>query len=179
MAAAPTLEALFDTQAIVESAFAAYLTTNGLSGYVSRGLEDMPDARIIVTYEPGASTGHQATQTTSKTGWPELDWFSGRLTLEVQTERAKDTVSPDPAIPKRHDYWVARLKTLILRGAINGTLTGITELSVPYHRIVIQGFAGQVVAASNDASEPMDVTALGYDLQLQILADAWPENPAP
>jgi hypothetical protein len=172
MPAAPSLEALFDTQSIFETAVAAYLTANGLTAYTTRGDDNLPDARIIVYCEPGASTGHQATRTTTNTGGNELDWFSVGLSFAVQTERAKDTASPDEAIASRHNYWVARLKVLMLRGAINGTITGITALTIPYHRIVVEAFAGETTDVTD---ETFDETVLSYQIQTQILADAWPE----
>lgn len=169
--AAPSLEALFDTKSIFETAVAGYLTANGLSAYESWATDNLPDARIVVVYEPGASTGHQATRTTTGTGDNELDWFSGVFSFVVQTERAKDTASVDPAIATRHNYWVARLKVLMLRGAINGTISGINAMQLPYHRLVIQAFVGESVEIADDT---FDETTLSYAVQSQILHSAWP-----
>ncbi len=177
MPAAPSLEALFNTQHVFEDAFAAYLLANGVTAYTSRTATDLPDSRVEVNYEAGPAAGHQATRTTSKTGWPEEDWFSGVIRFTVHTERAKDTASPDAAIPKSHDYLVARMKVLMLRGCINGTRGGVTGMaSLPYHRITVSGFTGQVSAVADDA---YDITELAYAIQTQILPDAWPEQPAP
>lgn len=171
MAAASSLEALCDTQHVVETALAAYLTANGLTAYTSRGAADMSDARIQILYEPGQSTGHQATRTTTGTGWPELDWFNGNVIFMIRTDRVRDTASPDAAITTRHDYNVARCKALMMRGAINGTIAGITALSIPFHAITVQGFSGQQDTTTEDA---FDECQIGYAIQLQILPDAWP-----
>lgn len=102
--------------------------------------------------------------------------FGGVISWRVQTERAK----PDGTIPAGfasiHDYRVSRLKVLMLRGSINGTISGITALSLPYHRIVIEGFAGQTPTVEDDA---FDVTELGWNVTTQILPDAWPEAVTP
>lgn len=176
MAAAPSLEALFDTQAIFESAMSAYISANGLACFTSRGPEDLPDARIVAVYIPGESIGHQATSSTSKTGWPELDMFGGEFRFQVQTERAKAAASPVDGFVSVQDYWVARLKVLMLRGALNGTRGGITAMVLPYHSIFVEAFAGQTPTIEDDA---FDVTELSYRVQSQILPDAWPAQPAP
>jgi hypothetical protein len=171
MPAAPSLEALSDTQDIFETALAAYFTANGLTGYTSRGAADMSDTRIQIIYEPGPSTGHQATRTTTGTGWPELDWFNGNVMLLIRTDRVRDTASPDATITTRHDYNVARCKVLMMRGALNGTIAGITALSLPYHTITVQGFSGQQDTTTDDA---FDECQIGYAIQMQIRPDAWP-----
>lgn len=171
MAAAPSLEALFDTQYIVENAIASYLNDGGLVAYISQENINLPDARIICEYQAGPSAGHQATSGTTHTGQPELDWFNGIINFTVQTERAKVGASPDAAISTLHGYWCARLRVLMLRGAINGSIDGITALDLPYHRIAVQGFIGQQDAVPIDG---FDETTLAYSVQLQMLSDAWP-----
>lgn len=172
MPAAPTLEALFDTQGIVETAFAAFFTVNGLNCYTSRSQQDMPDAHVSVAYEPGASQGnHQERAIVTNTGQPEQDWFTGNLTISTASETAKDADSPDSAITGLHNYRVARLRVLMLRGAMNGSIPGILALDIPYHRIVFQSFLGQQDSISENGFAQTD---LGYSLQIAIAADAWP-----
>jgi hypothetical protein len=174
MAEAPTLERLFDTQSIFETAVAAYLVANGLpanSTFESRGNQNMPDARIDVQYQPGAATAHQATRTTSKTGWPEQDMFSGNFIFRVQTDRPVAAAAPVSGFASIHDYWVARLKVLMLRGAINGTIAGITALTIPYHRIVVEGFSGQTPTIDLDT---LDQTELAWAITAHMLPDSWP-----
>lgn len=171
MPAAPSLEALFDTQAVVETAIATYLSAAGISAYISQTTDNLPDARVICEYQAGPSTGHQANSATTHTGQPELDWFNGVMQFTVQTERAVVAASPDAEIDSIHDYWCALIRKLMLRGAINGTITGVTALSLPYHRIVVQGFLGQQDSVPADG---FDETILGFSAQLQILSDAWP-----
>lgn len=174
MPAAPSLEALFDTQAVVETALSTYLTANGLTAYTSQTTDNLPDARIICEYQVGPSAGHQANSSTTNTGAPELDWFNGVINFTVQTERAVVGASPDAEISGLHAYWVARLRVLMLRGAINGQIDGIDALALPYHRIVLQGFLG---AQDSVPADGMDETIVGYSVQVQILPDAWPEIP--
>ena len=172
MPAAASLERLFDTQSIFETAMTAYLVANGLTqSYASRSNANMTDARIEVQYQPGSSLGHQATRTNSKTGWPELDMFNGTLVFRVQTDRPVAAASPVSGFATVQDYWVARLKVLMLRGAINGTISSITALTVPYHRIVVESFSGQTPTISDDT---IDITELGWSITAQILEDSWP-----
>lgn len=171
MPAAPTLERLFDTQSIFETAFDAYLTENGLSAYISRTAENMPDSHIECQFIPGGAVGHQATKTTTNTGWPEQDWFSGTVNFRVQTERAIVGAAPVSGFNSIHDYNVAKIKSLMLRGSINGTISGVTAIDIPYHRIVIEGFAGQTPTVEADA---FDITELGWNITYQITSDSWP-----
>ncbi len=172
MAEAATLERLFDTQSIFETAAVAYLAANGLAdAFKSKSNEDMPDARIEVQYQPGGSTGHQTSRTTSQTGWPELDMFAGSFIFRVQTDRPVAGAAPVSGFASVHDYWVARIKVLMLRGAINGTITGITALEIPFHRIVVEGFSGQTPTVSDDT---FDVTELAYAITAHMLPDSWP-----
>jgi hypothetical protein len=171
MPAAPSLELLFDTQSIFETALSAYLAANGLATYTSRSADNMPDSHVECQFAPGGATSHQATRTTSQTGWPEQDTFSGVITFRVQTERAIASAAPVTGFASVHDYRVALLKKLMLRGAINGAITGITALAIPYHRISVQGFAGQTPTVEDDA---FDITELGWTIESQILSDAWP-----
>ncbi len=172
MAAAASLELLFDTQSIFENAFTAYLAANGLaSPFASQSNVNMPDARIEVQYLPGAGTGHQATKTTSKTGWPEQDIFNGNVIFKVQTDRPVAAVAPVSGFLSVHDYWVARLKVLMLRGAINGTIAGITALNVPFHRIAVESFSGQTPTINFDT---IDETDLAWAITAQMLQDSWP-----
>ncbi len=172
MAEAATLERLFDTQSIFETAAAAYLSTNGLSdAFTSKSSDNMPDARIEVQYQPGGSTGHQATKTTSKTGYPEVDMFAGSFVFRVQTDRPVVPVAPVSGFASIHDYWVARIKVLMLRGAVNGAIAGITALSIPFHRIVVEGFSGQTPTISGDT---FDTTELAYAITAHMLPDSWP-----
>lgn len=177
MPAAPSLEKLFDTQAVHETAMSAYLTANGLAdSFTSKGGENMPDSRVECQYVPGAAQGHQATRGTTNTGETEQDMFAGMFNFRVITERAVVAASPVAGFASVHDYRVARLKVLMLRGAINGSITGITALSLPYHRITALGFSGQTPTIEEDA---FDVTELGYATQSQILPDAWPAAVTP
>jgi hypothetical protein len=174
MPAAPSLEALFDTQATFESALSAYASANGLSAYTSRTAINLPDSRVECQFVPGGAQGHQATRTTTGTGWPEQDMFTGTISWRVQTERA--IVGAQTGFASVHDYRVARIKTLMLRGALNGTIAGITALSLPYHRLAVEGFSGQTPTVEDDA---YDVTELGWNVAYQILGDAWPAVVAP
>ena len=172
MPAASSLEKLFDTQAVFETALETYAAANGLSAYVSRSTATLTDSRIECQFVPGAAQGHQATRTTSKTGWAEQDMFAGSIGWRVQTERA--VVAAHTGFASVHDYNVARIKVLMLRGAINGTIDGITALVIPYHRIVIEGFSGQTPTIEDDA---YDVTELEYSVSYQLMSDAWPTPP--
>lgn len=172
MAAAPTLEKLFDIQANVEDAFATYLTANGLSAYATRSTSDLPDARIIVHAEVGAAQGHCATSTMTYTGSQEQDWFNLTVQFQIQTDRAIADDSPDANITGIHDYWCARLRVLMLRGAINGTLPDTTALSLPYYIIPVLSYSGEQYDVTDDA---LDTTTQAYAAQLQFNADAWPD----
>lgn len=167
-----TLEELFDTQHIVESAFSTYLTNNGLSSIHSRSTGNLPDARIIVRYEEGGAVNHEAPSSVTLTGANEFDWFSGVITFEIQTERAKCGVSPIAGIADIHDYWVARLRVLLLRGAINGTIPGIVApLSIPYYSIPV---LGSLMPRDSVAEDAFDATLLTCSMQIRILPTAWP-----
>ena len=108
MPAAPSLEKLFDTQAVWEAAFAAYLEANGMGCYTSRVNSNMPDARVVCTFSPSSSVaGHQATTTTSKTGQPEQDMFTGSIEFMVGCERAVAPASPIEGFVSIFDYNVA------------------------------------------------------------------------
>ncbi len=180
MSAAPSLEKLFDTQAVWEAAFAAYLEANGMGCYTSRVNSNMPDARVICTVTPsGSVAGHQATTTTSKTGQPEQDMFSASIEFMVGCERAVAPASPVSGFATIFDYNVARLKVLMLRGSINGTVDGITALSLPYHRIALLSFSAQTPTTESGPNGEFDQTQLTWGVTYQILADAWPTPVTP
>jgi len=169
---APSLEKLFDIQANVEAAFAAYLTANGLASYATRSAENLPDARVIVQAEVGASVGgHEMRSDSTNTGAHEEDWFSLTLNFHVQTDRAIVAASPDAYLADLHDYWVARCKVLMLRGAINGTISGVTALSLSFYRIPVLTYSGDQYDTTTDA---LDTTSISYAAQVHILTDAWP-----
>lgn len=168
---APTLEHLFDTQANIEAGFVAYLNNNGITAYGTRYTGDIADKRVLLMYRPGASTGHCATPTTTNTGEKENDWFDGEITFVIQTERALADAPEVAGFASLHDYRVAQLKVLMLRGAINGTIPGKTPLVLDYHRIVVLSEGAEENSIEEDA---FDVTSLTYSVQIQIKADAWP-----
>lgn len=176
MAAAPSYAALFNTQPQFEAAFVAYLEANGFaSGSVYRSTYDgdMSDARVELVFEPGTSQGHCATPSTTHTGEKENDWFDGSISFAIQTERAKALPSPITGFDTLHDYRVSQVQALMLRGAMNGNISGITALSLPYHIIVVISKTGQADDVADDA---YDRTLLSYGIQYQIKADAWPAN---
>ena len=70
-----------------------------------------------------------------------------------------------------HDYRVAQIKVLMLRGALNGTISGKTALALDYHRIAVLSEGAEENSVEDDA---FDVTSLSYAVQIQIKADAWP-----
>lgn len=176
MPAAPTLEALFDTQVIIEDAFAAYFLANGLPAYTSRSADDMPDARVSVQYEEGGSqANHQSPASITHTGDNEQDWFTGSLSLTVNSETAVDGASPDPAIDGLHNYRVCRLKALMAKGSINGRREGVTALAIPYHRLVYLSYSGK----QDGAGDGMAESSLSYSLQIAIQSDAWPAAVTP
>jgi hypothetical protein len=160
-----------DTQASVEAGFVAYLAANGLTAYGTRHTGDEPDHKVIVQYQHGASTGHCATTTTTKTGEKEDDWFNGVVIFEVHTERALAEASPVSGFASLHDYRVAQIKALMLRGSLNGTVNGKTKLALDYHGIAVLSSTAEDHAVAGDA---FDVSTLNYAVQLQIKADAWP-----
>lgn len=168
---APSLEHLFDTQAAIEAAFVAYLSANGLSAFGTRYDGDNTDKKVFVLYRHGGSTEHCATPTTTHTGKKENDWINGELSLTIQTERALAETAGVSGFARLHDYRVAQLKVLMLRGAINGTISGKTALSLAYHRIAVLGQGADENGVSESA---FDVTTLSYMIQLQIKEDAWP-----
>lgn len=169
---ATSYEKLFDIQANAEDAFAVYLTANGLAAFTTRHNGNLPDARIIVHIEAGASVvGHRATANLTGTGQGEEDWFGLGIGFKVQTDRALDLSSTHPDFTSTHDYWVARLKVLMLRGAINGTLAGTTALTLPLYGIPVISYQGDQYDAADEA---LDETTIAYAAQVQIRADAWP-----
>lgn len=168
---APSLEHLFDTQANIEAGFVTYLQNNGITAYGTRYQGDLDDKRVVLMYRPGASTGHCATPTTTNTGEKENDWFDGEITFVVQTERALADASDVSGFASLHDYRVAQLKVLMLRGALNGTIAGKTALALDYHRIAVLSEGAE---ESSIEDESFDVTSLTYSVQIQIKAEAWP-----
>jgi len=176
MPAAPSLEILLDTQRHFEEGLTAYYTINGVGpNYASRENVNMPDAHVDIQFQPLAATGHQATKTTSKTGWPEQDEFQCAFVATVNTDRPVDN-GPVGGFKSKHDYEVAMLKKLMLRGAINGTISGITKLAVLYHEVVFLSFSSQILTVSDDT---MDVTELTYNGTYRISPDAWPTPATP
>ena len=168
---APSLEHLFDTQANIEAGFTAYLLANGITAYGTRYTGDIADKRVLLMYRPGASNGHCATPTTTLTGEKENDWFNGEISFIIQTERALAEASEITGFASLHDYRVAQIKVLMLRGALNGTITGKTALALEYHRIAVLSEGAEENSVEDDA---FDVTSLSYAVQIQIKADAWP-----
>lgn len=171
MPAATSLPALLNTQPIFEAALSAYLTANGLVAYGTRYDGDVTDARIELMFEPGTSQGHCAPSSTTNTGEKENDWFEGAINFVVQTERAKDTDTPPSGFSSVHEYRVALLQALMLRGVMNGNVTGFTAMDLPHYDIVVISRTGYGDDASDDA---YDRTALSYGIQYKIKTDAWP-----
>jgi len=168
---APSLEHLMDTQASIEAGFVAYCAANGVTAYGTRHTGDEPDQKVIVQYQHGGSAGHCAPFTTTKTGEKEDDWFNGVIIFEVHTERALAEASPVSGFASLHDYRVAQVKALMLRGSLNGTVNGKTALALDYHGIAVLSSTAEDHAVAGDA---FDVSTLNYAVQLQIKADAWP-----
>lgn len=173
LTAAPSYEALNNTREVFEEAIAAYFSANGLPCYTSRGSEDMPDSHIEVRFDPGSSTGHQATRQHTGTFANELDGFTGNITIGVFSERVKDEASPDAAISTLHNYRVARAKVLMMRGAINGLFGGITGMVLPYYVMTVEAFSGEIDTATDAA---IDSTEIGYTIQYHIRQNAWPAS---
>jgi hypothetical protein len=149
----------------------AYCAANGVTAYGTRHTGDEPDQKVIVQYQHGGSTGHCATTTTTKTGEKEDDWFNGVIIFEVHTERALAEASPVSGFASLHDYRVAQIKALMLRGSLNGTVNGKTALALDYHGIAVLSSTAEDHAVADDS---FDVSTLNYAVQLQIKADAWP-----
>jgi hypothetical protein len=160
-----------DTQASIEAGFLAYCAANGVTAYGTRHTGDEPDQKVIVQYQHGGSAGHCATTTTTHTGEKEDDWFNGVVIFEVHTERALAEASPVSGFASLHDYRVAQVKALMLRGSLNGTVIGKTALVLDYHRIAVLSSTAEDHAVDGNA---FDVSTLNYAVQLQIKADAWP-----
>jgi len=59
----------------------------------------------------------------------------------------------------------------MLRGSLNGTITGKTALALDYHRIAVLSEGAEDSGIEGDS---FDVTSLSYAVQIQIKADAWP-----
>lgn len=168
---APSLEHLFDMQANIEAGFVAYLSANGITAYGTRYTGDIADKRVLLMYRPGASAGYCAIPTTTNTGEMENDWFNGEITFIIQTERALAEASEITGFASLHDYRVAQIKVLMLRGALNGTISGKTALALDYHRIAVLSEGAEENSVEDDA---FDVTSLSYAVQIQIKSDAWP-----
>ena len=169
---APTLEVLLNIQANLEKGFAAYFKANGVSSFNSRSTANLADERIILRVEVGAAEGHQSPVTITGTGAAEEDMFQFTVKIYAQTERSRLTASPIPLdIPLLHDYYVARIKKLMLRGALKGTMTGITALNLSYYNIPRMTYSGDNYAVED---EGLDTTEITYTGLVHIMADAWP-----
>jgi hypothetical protein len=176
MPAAPSFPALLNQQRILEDGFAAYFCANDLPAFTSRYTGDLPDARVEIMFEVGPSQGHAAPSTTTNTGEKENDVWDGTISIAVQTERAIDVASPDWGFSSRHEYRVALAQALMLRGAMNGKISGFTSLSLDYYAISVVARQG----VSDDITEDaMDRTVLGYSIQYYVKPDAWPANTLP
>jgi hypothetical protein len=174
MPAAPSLEVLLNIQLNLETSFAAYFTANGVANYHMRSTSNLPDERVGFMIEVGGAQGHQVPSSVSLTGSNEEDIFQFTIKLAAQTERARATASPIPLqIPLRHDYFVAMVKKLMLRGALKGTISGITALSLSYYNIPQLTYSGDNYGADEKG---LDTTEISYTGVIQILQDSWPVN---
>ena len=168
---APSLEHLMDMQANIEAGFQTYLTANGVTAYGSRYTGDIADKHVLIAYTHGSGEGHCATSTTTNTGQKENDWFNGEIIFLIATERSLAEASPVAGFASSHDYRVAQIKALMLRGSLAGTIAGRTALALNYHRVVVESQAAEQKSLEEDS---FDVTELSYSIQTQIKAEAWP-----
>ena len=168
---APSLEHLMDMQANIEAGFQTYLTANGVTAYGSRYTGDIADKHVLIAYVHGSGEGHCATSTTTHTGQKENDWFNGEINFMIATERSLAEASPVGGFASSHDYRVAQVKALMLRGSLAGTIAGRTALALDYHAVNVLSQAAEQQSVEGDA---FDVTELSYTIQTQIKADAWP-----
>lgn len=176
MPAAESYEKLLDIQANVEAGLVAYFTANGLTAYGTRSTATIPDSAVLVMYQEGATEGHAATSQTTNTGQKENDWFSGEIMVEVDTERVLADAPPVSGFATLHDYRVARVKTLFLRGAMAGSIAGITGLDLGFYDIVVIGSGGEQRSTNPDG---IDVSEISFPVQIRIKSDAWPAAVAP
>ena len=168
---APSLEHLMDMQASIEAGFQTYLTANGVTAYGSRYTGDIADKHILIAYTHGSGEGHCATSTTTNTGQKENDWFNGEINFLIATERSLAEASPVGGFASSHDYRVAQVKALMLRGSLAGTIAGRTALELDYHGVNVLSQAAEQQRIEDEA---FDVTELSYSIQTQIKAESWP-----
>lgn len=168
---ATSLDELLNIQANVEASFAAYFTANGMTAYHTRSTSDLPDERVIFMAEIGAALGHCATSAMTHTGSQEQDWFSFMLKILVQSDRTKRIGQTSTGLDIYHDAQVAKARKLMLRGALQGSIGGITPLELNWYLIPVLSFAGDSYSVDETA---LDTTELVFTGQIQIHADAWP-----
>lgn len=147
-----------------EKAVQSVLHTAGLlDSYVQGADVTLPESRIEITFESGEAI-NQAIMTDRSLVY---DFFDGRLTLRIVTERPIEQRSLIPGVANLHEEWCARVRALFEERAGPFTTTNLPHYTVRMIRPV-------GTQRDLDPKWLEDFTRLEFQVQFGIRSDAWP-----
>ena len=158
---APDYETIYDYEGAIEKAVKDLLTTNGITAYRQRDLDEAATPFVAVQLNVGAATGHMARL---PSGDLRPDQFDGQLRVAITTNRGKNN--------SNHPTIRAKIRNLLYRAW--GTDKTLTRTELPYHVILPQSVleTGTVQSVEND--DDHDMSTITFNLGFGIRPDAWP-----
>ena len=158
---APDYETIYDYEGAIEKAVKDLLTTNGITAYRQRDLDEAKTPYVAVQLNVGAASGHLARL---PNGDFRPDQLSGQLKFAITTNRGQNNAD--------HPTIRAKIRNLMYRAW--GTVKTLTQTELPYHVILPQTVleAGTVQSVGSD--EDHDISTITFNLGFGIRPDAWP-----
>lgn len=158
------IKQLFNYENNVELATQAILAAGGYhDAFIQGSTEKLPASRIEITF----ATGEATNEAVIANGDHVYDTFTGRLSLRIVSNRARNQPSLLAGVSRLHEEWCAGVRSL-LQERVNP----FTTANLPYYKI----HTIRPLATLRDL-DPMwmeDYTRLDYHIELGVRSDAWP-----
>jgi hypothetical protein len=157
---------VFNFEHNIERAVEAVLEGAGYSSaYIQGANATLPPSRIEVTFASGQAI-NQATYPLDP-DQEVYDFFDGRLSLRIVTERPGDQPSLIPGVGQLHEEWSAAVRWLLQERK-----NPFTTANLPYYAVKTIRQAG--TARDLDPRWMEDYTRIDFLIQFGIRSDAWP-----
>lgn len=147
-----------------EKAVQSVLQSAGLLDSFIQGQDvTLPDSRIEIMFESGEAINQAILADRSLV----YDFFDGRLTLRIVTERPSEQRSLISGVASLHEEWAARVRALL-----EERVSPFTTANLPHYTVrMIRPTSTQ---RDLDPKWLEDFTRLEFQVQFGIRSDAWP-----
>lgn len=150
-----SLEKIFNFEKNLEESFYNYLTINGIPNVIdTRTTEELPASFVsAVVNMTGVDSEVYAKASSTGTGQNEYTRYTATITILVQTDRDADVNTGIDGFASSHDLIVATIRKLMLHGAINGTVSGVTALNSDYYELYRLIYSGEASDFDEDGTD--------------------------